>query len=87
VKEKGYDFATEAKIAIWAPANTPKEVMGKLAKAFRQAAETEEVKKVLTSLGYPFEIKGTADVISIMKQDYEANEKIFKELGLGIFKK
>ena len=87
VKEKGYDFSTEAKIAIWAPANTPKEAIDKLAKAFRQAAETEEVKKVLTSLGYPFEIKGTAEVISIMKQDYEANEKIFKELGLGIFKK
>jgi tripartite-type tricarboxylate transporter receptor subunit TctC len=87
VKEKGYDFTTEAKIVIWAPANTPQEVTGKLGKAFRQATETEEVKKLLTSLSYPFDIKEKAEVISIMKKDYEINEKIFKKLGLGIFKK
>lgn len=86
-KEKGYDFATEAKIAIWAPAKTPKEVVAKLAKAFREAAETEDVKKVLTSLSYPFEVKDASEVISVMKKDYEMNERIFKQLGLGIFKK
>ncbi len=87
MKEKGYDFAVQAIIVIYAPANTPKEVTEKLGKAFRQAAEADEVKKLLNTLGYPFEIKETAELLAIMKKDYEVNGKILKELGLGIYKK
>jgi tripartite-type tricarboxylate transporter receptor subunit TctC len=87
MKEKGYDFAVQAIIVIYAPAHTPKEVTEKLSKAFRQGAETEEVKKLLETLGYPFEIKETAELMAIMKKDYEVNGKILRELGLGIYKK
>jgi tripartite-type tricarboxylate transporter receptor subunit TctC len=62
-------------------------VTEKLSKAFRQGAETEEVKKLLETLGYPFEIKEAAELMAIMKKDYEVNGKILRELGLGIYKK
>lgn len=82
MREKGYDFAVQAIILIYAPANTPKDVVEKLSSAFRQAADTPEVKKILDTLGYPFEMKNTAELIAIIKKDYEANGKLLKELGL-----
>jgi tripartite-type tricarboxylate transporter receptor subunit TctC len=87
LKEKGYDFSVQAIIVIYAPANTPKEVVATLSKAFRQAAATEEVKKLLTSLSYPSDIKDGQDLIQIIKKDYEVNQKLFKDLGIGIYKK
>jgi tripartite-type tricarboxylate transporter receptor subunit TctC len=87
LKEKGYDFAVQAIILLYAPANTPKEVIVTLSKAFRQASETEEVKEVLKRLSYPHDIKESEELIQIIKKDYELNGKLFKELGLGIYKK
>ncbi len=87
MKEKGYDFAVQAIIVIYAPANTPSDVLEKLSKAFRQAADTPEVKKILDTLGYPFEIKNTPELTAIIKKDYEVHAKLLKELGLGIYKK
>ena len=87
LKEKGYDFSVQAIIIIYAPANTPKEVIAVLSKAFRQAAGTEEVKKILNSLSYPSDIKDGEELAKIIKKDYEVNQKLFKELGIGIYKK
>jgi tripartite-type tricarboxylate transporter receptor subunit TctC len=87
LREKGYDFAVQALIVIYAPANTPKEVISTLSKAFRQASETEEVKQVLNRLSYPHDIKESEELIQIIKKDYEVNAKLFKELGIGIYKK
>jgi len=87
LKEKGYDFSVQALIVIYAPANTPKEVITILSKVFRQASETEEVKEILNRLSYPHDIKETEELIQIIKKDYELNGKLFKELGLGIYKK
>ena len=87
LKEKGYDFSVQALIVIYAPANTPKEVVTTLSKAFREASETEEVKQILNRLTYPHDIKETEELIQIIKRDYELNGKLFKELGLGIYKK
>ncbi len=87
LKEKGYDFSVQAIILIYAPANTPKEVVATLSKAFRQASETEEVKEILNRLSYPRDIKESEELIQIIKKDYELNGKLFKELGLGIYKK
>lgn len=87
LKEKGYDFAVQALIVIYAPANTPKEVVATLSKAFRQASETEEVKQILNRLSYPHDIKESDELIQIIKKDYEVNGKLFKELGIGIYKK
>ncbi len=87
LKEKGYDFSVQAIILLYAPANTPKEVIATLSKAFRQASETEEVKEVLKRVSYPHDIKESEELIQIIKKDYELNGKLFKELGLGIYKK
>lgn len=87
LKEKGYDFSVQAIIVIYAPANTPKEVISILSKALRQAAGTEEVKKILNSLSYPSDIKDGEELIKIIKNDYEVNKKLFRELGIGIYKK
>jgi len=87
LKEKGYDFSVQALILLYAPANTPKEVIATLSKAFRQASEAEEVKEVLKRLSYPHDIKESEELIQIIKKDYELNGKLFKELGLGIYKK
>ncbi len=87
LKEKGYDFSVQAIILLYAPANTPKEVIATLSKAFRQASETEEVKEVLKRLSYPHDIKESDELIQIIKKDYELNGKLFKELGIGIYKK
>lgn len=87
LKEKGYDFSVQAIIIIYAPANTPKEVIAVLSKAFRQAAGTEEVKKILNNLSYPSDIKDGEELAKIIKKDYEVNQKLFKELGIGIYKK
>jgi tripartite-type tricarboxylate transporter receptor subunit TctC len=87
LKEKGYDFSVQAIILLYAPANTPKEVITTLSKASRQASETEEVKEVLKRLSYPHDIKESEELIQIIKKDYELNGKLFKELGLGIYKK
>ncbi len=87
LKEKGYDFSVQALIVIYAPANTPKEVVTTLGKAFREASETDEVKQVLNRLSYPHDIKETEELVQIIKRDYELNGKLFKELGLGIYKK
>lgn len=87
LKEKGYDFAVQALIVIYAPVNTPKEIITKLSKAFRQAAETEEVKQILKRLSYPVDVKESEEVTAIIKKDYEVNKKILKDLGIGIYKK
>jgi tripartite-type tricarboxylate transporter receptor subunit TctC len=87
LKEKGYDFSVQAIIVIYAPANTPKEVIATLSKAFRQASETNEVKQILHQLSYPHDIKESDELIQTIKRDYELNGKLFKELGLGIYKK
>ena len=87
LKEKGYDFAVQAIILLYAPANTPKEVIATLSKAFRLASEAEEVKQVLKRLSYPYDIKESDELIQIIKKDYEVNGKLFKELGIGIYKK
>ena len=86
-KEKGYDFLVQANIIILAPAGIPPDVVETLSKAFRQAAETDEVKQVIQNLGYPLEIKTSAELVAMIKKDYELNGKIFKALGLGIYKK
>ncbi len=87
IKEKGYDFSVQAAIIIYAPANTPKEVIATLGKAFHQASETEEVKQILKRLSYPHDIKDSEELIKMIKKDYEVNKKILKELGIGIYKK
>jgi tripartite-type tricarboxylate transporter receptor subunit TctC len=87
LKEKGYDFSVQAIILLYAPANTPKEVITTLSKAFRQASEAEEVKEVLKRLSYPHDIKESEELSQIIRKDYELNGKLFKELGLGIYKK
>jgi tripartite-type tricarboxylate transporter receptor subunit TctC len=87
LKEKGYDFSVQAIIVIYAPANTPKDVISVLSKAFRQAAGTEEVKKILKSLSYPSDIKDGEELVKIIRNDYEVNKKLFRELGIGIYKK
>jgi tripartite-type tricarboxylate transporter receptor subunit TctC len=87
LREKGYDFSVQALILIYAPANTPKEVVNTLAKAFRQAAETDEVKQLLHRISYPFDIKESDELIKLIKEDYEVNSKLFRELGIGIYKK
>ncbi len=87
LKEKGYDFAVQALIVVYAPANTPKEVVVTIAKAFRQASEAEEVKEILKRLSYPYDIKESEELSQIIKKDYEVNGKLFKELGIGIYKK
>jgi tripartite-type tricarboxylate transporter receptor subunit TctC len=87
IKEKGYDFAVQALIIIYAPANTPKEIIATLNKAFHQASEAEEVKQILKRLSYPHDIKDGEELVKIIKHDYEVNKKILKELGIGIYKK
>jgi tripartite-type tricarboxylate transporter receptor subunit TctC len=87
LKEKGYDFSVQAIILLYAPAGTPKEVITTLSKAFRQASEAEEVKEVLKRLSYPHDIKESEELSQIIRKDYELNGKLFKELGLGIYKK
>ena len=87
LKEKGYDFAVSALTVIYAPANTPKEIVATLSKAFLQAAETDEVKQLLKRLDYPLDIKETEELIQIIKKDYELNGKLFRQLGIGIYKK
>ncbi|MBI5604552.1 MAG: tripartite tricarboxylate transporter substrate binding protein [Deltaproteobacteria bacterium] len=87
IKEKGYDFSVQAAIIIYAPANTPKEIIATLSKAFHQASETEEVKQILKRLSYPHDIKDSEELIKMIKKDYEVNKKILKELGIGIYKK
>jgi tripartite-type tricarboxylate transporter receptor subunit TctC len=87
LKEKGYDFAVQAMIVIYAPANTPKEVIVKLSKAFHQAADTDEVKQVLKRISYPHDIREGDEVTQIIRKDNEINRKLFKELGIGLYKK
>ena len=87
LKEKGYDFSVQAIILLYAPANTSKEVIAALSKTFRQASEADEVKEILNRLSYPHDIKESEELIQIIKKDYELNGKLFKELGLGIYKK
>jgi len=85
--EKGHDFAVQALINIYGPANTPKTVVDTVYRAFRQAADTEEMKQLLQKVGYPLDIKTAEEVSSVIKKDYENNGKVLKELGLGIYKK
>lgn len=87
LEEKGYDFAVQALINIYGPANTPKTVVDTIYKAFRQAADTEEMKQLLHSVAYPLDIKTGEEVVSIIKKDYETNGKVLKELELGVYKK
>lgn len=87
LEEKGYDFAVQALINVYGPADTPRTVVDTIYKAFRQAADTEEMKQLLHSVAYPLDIKTGEEVASIIKKDYETNGKVLKELGLGIYKK
>ena len=74
--EKGHDFAVQALINVYGPANIPKAVVDTIYKAFRQAADTEEMKKLLLSVAYPLDIKTGEEVVSIIKKDSEINGKV-----------
>ncbi len=88
LKEKGYgETAVRTLIVIYALANTPGKVVETLTQAFREAADRDEVKQILNQLNYTFELMDRAELVSLIKEDYEVNGKILKELGLGIYKK
>jgi len=81
LKEKATIFQFRPSSLLYAPANTPKEVIATLSKAFRQASEAEEVKEVLKRLSYPYDIKESEELIQIIKKDYELNGNYLKNSG------
>lgn len=83
-EEEGLDTAT---VATWrgitVPKDTPDEIVSILEKAFIDAAEEDEFKKIMENNGLGLEVKGAEEFKKHMEDNYDYFGEMFSELGLS----
>jgi len=85
--ELGYDIETAVFWGIIGPKDLPKQIQKKLEEAFTKAAHDPSFAELINSIGHTFFYRNAEDFGKYMKEQYEASEKVFRNLGLGKFAK
>jgi tripartite-type tricarboxylate transporter receptor subunit TctC len=78
----GYEFQTW--MAIFAPLNTPKEIISRLNAEILKAVGAPDVREKLVSIGFEIEGSSPDKLAAVTKARYEQMQKIIKDAGIGI---
>jgi tripartite-type tricarboxylate transporter receptor subunit TctC len=79
-KEIGIDLVISSNRGFAAPKGTPKEIINKLADAFKKASAEKEYLKEMENMGLPVKFLGSAEFGMLNKQEYELYSVLSKEL-------
>lgn len=77
-------FELEAWVALFAPANTPKDVVDKLSDAARQALETTKVKELMSTAGVSVWYLAPADLDTQVRKDIDYWQPVIRKAGITI---
>jgi tripartite-type tricarboxylate transporter receptor subunit TctC len=78
----GYEFQTW--MAIFAPLNTPKEIISRLNAEILKAVRAPDVREKLVSIGFEIEGSSPDKLAAVTKARYEQMQKIIKDAGIRI---
>jgi tripartite-type tricarboxylate transporter receptor subunit TctC len=78
----GYEFQTW--MAIFAPLNTPKEIISRLNAEILKAVGAPDVREKLVSIGFEIEGSSPDKLAAVTKARYEQMQKIIKDAGIRI---
>lgn len=85
LREQGVDFHSWGSIkGVAAPAGTPKEVIDYLDGIFKKISEDPDFKKTMNDLAQPILYQGADEFAKFLKEVYEYNGKLIKELDIRI---
>lgn len=84
LKELGYPLSLVGNFYIWAPRQTPKENINKVADAYKKAAEEsrDEIKKALTNIEQGLNYMNSEELDKAAKAEYRLYKRIVEDLGL-----
>ena len=82
-KEIGINLVISSNRGFAAPKGTPKEVIDKLADAFKKASADPEYLEQMAKMGLPVKYLGPAEFGKLIKEEYEIYSGVVKELGLS----
>lgn len=80
-KEKGIDISVSSNRGFAAPKGTPKEVIEKLAEAFKKASEDPGFIKEMSDMGLPIKFLGPQEYGDFIKQEYDFYTNMTKDLA------
>jgi tripartite-type tricarboxylate transporter receptor subunit TctC len=81
-KEIGIDLVIDSNRGFAAPKGTPKEIIDKLADAFRKASADPEYLKQMEKMGLPVKYAGPAEWGKLIKDEFDEYAQVVKELGI-----
>jgi tripartite-type tricarboxylate transporter receptor subunit TctC len=76
MKESGLDYVVPFWTAVYAPANTPKAIVGKLSSAFEKTMKSEQVTKRLAAIGTEAVGSTAAELAALDRQQYALYHRI-----------
>lgn len=82
MKEEGYDFSMFMYRGLVAPKGMPKDVVAKVEKAFKTAAESEEFKAYAYDASIDINWMGSDEFTDFIAKDYEFLGKLMGEMGI-----
>jgi tripartite-type tricarboxylate transporter receptor subunit TctC len=83
VAESGYkDFSLDLWYGMFAPAQTPKDIVSQLAGWFRESVETPEVKSKMAALAISPAVSCGADYVADLRKQYEDHGRAIRDAGI-----
>ena len=79
-KEIGIDLVISSNRGFATPQGTPKEIINKLADAFKKASAEKEYLKEMENMGLPVRFLGPVEFGKLIKQEYELYSVLSREL-------
>ena len=81
-RSKGIDFEIVAWTGLFAPKDTPDEVVNIISDAYKKTLEDPEVVKTFESMGYTPQYKDAGEYAKIIEDEFKSNEQVLKSIGL-----
>jgi tripartite-type tricarboxylate transporter receptor subunit TctC len=81
-KSKGIDFETVAWTGLFAPKDTPDEIVQIISEAYKKTLEDPEVIKSFETMGYTPKYADAATYAKIIEDEFKSNETVLKSIGL-----
>lgn len=81
-KSKGINFETVAWTGIFAPKDTPDEIVNILSEAYKKTLADPEVVKSFESMGYTPSYADAATYTKIIEDEFKSNGDVLKAIGL-----
>ena len=81
--ELGYKVYMANYLGIGVPAGTPKAIVEKLGRAFKNAMNESSFKQVMESFSIEIAYRSGEELAEVIKEGYEIQGKVLKELGLA----